>query len=119
MDLASALRMPSRCGSILLRRRVFRAFVAYLLNQAVNPTHVHSFLNSKEHIIMHTDETSVRVDEYRGQIWVTRLQDEAYHKDYVNIRYRGYTELIFWAAYTSEIKDPSYIFSKETAAEKN
>ena len=40
MDLASALRMPSRCGSILVRRRVFRAFVAYLLNQAVNPTHV-------------------------------------------------------------------------------
>ena len=30
----------ARCGSILLRRRVFRAFVAYLLNQVVNPTHV-------------------------------------------------------------------------------
>ena len=40
MDLISALRMSSRCGLILLRRRVFRAFVAYLLNQAVNPTHV-------------------------------------------------------------------------------
>ena len=40
MDLTSALRMPSRCESILVRRRVFRAFVAYLLNQAVNPTHV-------------------------------------------------------------------------------
>ena len=38
MDLVSALRMPSRCESMLLRRRVFRAFVAYLLNQAVNPT---------------------------------------------------------------------------------
>ena len=34
----------ARCGSTLLRRRVFRAFVAYLLNQAVNPTHV-SFIS--------------------------------------------------------------------------
>ena len=34
----------ARCGSTLLRRRVFRAFVAYLLNQAVNLTHV-SFLS--------------------------------------------------------------------------
>ena len=33
----------ARCGSMLLRRRVFRAFVAYLLNQAVNPTHVPFF----------------------------------------------------------------------------
>ena len=38
MDLVSALRMPSRCELILLRRRVFRAFVDYLLNQVVNPT---------------------------------------------------------------------------------
>ena len=40
MDLIFALRMPSRCGSTLLRRRVFRAFVVYLLKQAVNLTHV-------------------------------------------------------------------------------
>lgn len=76
-------------------------------------------LQGKEHMIVHTDETSVRVDESRGQIWVTRLQDEAYHKDCVDVRYRGYTELMFWAAYTSELKGPSYMFSKETAAEKD
>lgn len=70
-------------------------------------------------MIVHTDETSVRVDESRGQIWVTRLQDEAYHKDCVDVRYRGYTELKFWVAYTSEIKGPSYMFSKETVTEKN
>ena len=45
MDLISALRISSRCESILLRRRDFRAFVAYLLNQVVNLTHVYLFLN--------------------------------------------------------------------------
>ena len=69
-------------------------------------------------MIVHTDETSVRVGESRGQIWVTRLPDEAYHKDYMDVRYCGYTELMFWAAYTSEMKGPSYMFSKETTAEK-
>ena len=43
MNLTCALRMPSLDGLILLRRRVFRVFVVYLLNQVVNSTHV-SFL---------------------------------------------------------------------------
>ena len=76
-------------------------------------------LQGKEHMIVYTDETSVRVGESRGQIWVTRLPNEAYHKDCVDIRYRGYTELMFWAAYTSEIKGPGYMFSKEIAVEKD
>ena len=67
---------------------------------------------------MYTNEISVRVGELRGQIWVTRKDDEAYYKDYIDIRYRGYTELIFWAVYTSQIKGPSYIFGKEIAAER-
>ena len=75
-------------------------------------------LQGKEHMIVHTDETSVRVRESRGQIWVTRLPGEEYHKDCIDMRYRGYTELMFWAAYT-EIKDPSYMFSKETTAERD
>ena len=76
-------------------------------------------LEGKEHMIVHTDETSVRVGESRGQIWVTRLPSEVYHKDCIDMRYRGYTELMFWAAYTSELKGPSYMFSKETTAEKD
>ena len=78
-----------------------------------------SKLQGKEHMIVYTDETLVRVGESRGQIWVTRLPDEAYHKDCVDVRYRGYTELMFWAAHTSKMKGPSYMFSKETAAEKD
>lgn len=77
-----------------------------------------SILQGKEHLIIHTDETSVRVGESWGQIWVTRLDSEAYHEDCVDIRYRRYTELMFWAAYTAELKDLCFMFGKETAAEK-
>ena len=77
-----------------------------------------SKLKGKEHMVVHTDETSVRVGESRGQIWVTRKADEEYHKDCLDIRYRGYTELMFWAVYTSKIKGPSFIFGKETVAER-
>ena len=49
---------------------------------------------------------------------MTRRDDEIYYKDCVNVRYREYTELMFWATYTSEMKGPSYIFNKEIAAEK-
>lgn len=76
-------------------------------------------LESKYDRIIYTDETSVRVGESRGQIWVTRTKDEAYHKDCVDVRYRGYTELMFWGAYTQEIRGPSFIFSRETTAERN
>lgn len=75
-------------------------------------------LEGKEHMVVHCDETSVRVGETRGQIWVTRTKDEAYHRDCVDARYRGYTELMFWGCYTSELRGPSYMFGKETAGEK-
>ena len=40
MNLISTFRILSRCELILLRRRVFRVFVVYLLNQVVNFTHI-------------------------------------------------------------------------------
>ena len=75
-------------------------------------------LKGKEHMIVYIDKTSVRVGESRGQIWVTRTTREAYHKDCIDVRYRGYTELMFWGCYTQEMRGPSYIFGKETATEK-
>lgn len=76
-------------------------------------------LRGKEHMVVHSDETSIRVGESRGQIWVTRLKEEAYHKDCLDVRYRGYTEMMFWGCYTSEMLGPSFMFTKETAPEKN
>ena len=75
-------------------------------------------IEGKEHMVVHSDETSVRVGEARGQMWVTRTKDEVYHKDCVDVRYRGYTEMMFWGCYTSELRGPSYIFGKETSDEK-
>ena len=68
-------------------------------------------------MVVFSDETAVRVRENRGQIWVTRTQDEAYHDDCVDARYRGYTEIQFWGCYTAEMVGPCYMFGKETAPE--
>ncbi len=76
-------------------------------------------LRGKEHMIVHSDETSIRVGESRGQIWVTRLPSEAYHKHCIDVRYRGYTEMMFWGCYTSELRGLSFMFSKETAPERH
>jgi hypothetical protein len=76
-------------------------------------------LRGKEHMIVHSDETSIRVGESRGQIWVTRLPSEVYHKHCIDVRYRGYTEMMFWGCYTSELRGPSFMFSKETAPERH
>ena len=70
-------------------------------------------------MIVYTDETSVRVGETRGQIWVMRTNNEAYHKDCVDVRYGGYTELMFWGCYTAEMPGPCYVFGNETSAERN
>lgn len=64
------------------------------------------------------DETAVRVGEIRGQIWVTRRENEAYHKDCTNKRSKQYTELMFGGAYTTELKGPYYMLRREPAAEK-
>lgn len=70
-------------------------------------------------MVVHSDETSIRVGESRGQIWVTRLFEEAYHQDCIDIRYRGYTEMMFWGCYTSEMRGPSFMFTKESAPERH
>ena len=76
-------------------------------------------LRGKEHMVIHSDETFIRVGETRGQIWVTRLKKEAYHKDCLDVRYRGYTEMMFWGCYTSELLGLSFMFSKEIASERH
>ena len=54
----------------------------------------------------------------REHLIIYRTKEEAYHKHCVNIRYREYTELIFWGCYTSELKGPSYMSGKETTKEE-
>ena len=70
-------------------------------------------------MIVHSDETSIRVEESRRQIWVTRLSSEAYHKHYIDVRYRDYTKMMFWDCYIFELRDLSFMFSKETISERH
>lgn len=52
--------------------------------------------------MVHSDEISMRVGESRGYFWVTRLLRKVYREICLDIRYRGYTEIMFWDCYTSE-----------------
>lgn len=52
-------------------------------------------LKGKEHMIVFCDETTIRVRDHRGQNWITRLKSERYHPDYIESRYKGFTELMF------------------------
>lgn len=63
-------------------------------------------------MVMRCDGTLVRVGESRGQIWVSRRQNEPYHPGCIHARYRGYTELMFWGCYTFEMRGSSYIFGR-------
>ena len=68
--------------------------------------------------VVWTDETPVKVGEIRGQVWVTRKNDEAYHKDCLNVAFKKYTDLQYWACYTKELKGPYHFFARETTDEK-
>ena len=65
-----------------------------------------------------TDETPIKVGQIRGQIWVTRKSNEAYHKDCLNTSYKKYTDLQFWACFAKEFKGPHHFFARETTEEK-
>ena len=52
-------------------------------------------LRGKEDQICYTDETAIRVGEVRGQQWVTRIKKETWHKDCIDVQYKGYTEMMF------------------------
>ena len=60
--LASALWMPSRCGSMLLRGRVFRAFVACLEQwKQLIPLHVYSFVIGLARYIVNVGPSSTTI----------------------------------------------------------
>ena len=75
-------------------------------------------LQGKDYMVFHSDKTSARVGESQGQIWVTRLPGEEYHADFLDTWHRGYTEMMFWGCYTSDIRGPSFMFTKETGPER-
>ena len=65
-----------------------------------------------------TDETPIKVGQKRGQVWVTRKKNEAWHKDCINLSFKKYTNLQFWGCFTAEFRGPYHIYGRETASEK-
>ena len=70
-------------------------------------------------MIVWTDETPIKVGAHRGQVWVTRKKNEAYHPDCVNPRFTKYSDLMFWGAFSAECRGPYHIWARETTDEKN
>ena len=68
--------------------------------------------------VIWTDETSVILGVRRGAVRIWRRADEAYVKSAVRNRWKGFSEFMFWAAFTYDHKGPCHIWSKETAAAK-
>ena len=75
-------------------------------------------LRGKEHQIVFCDEMTIRAGERRGQMWITRTEEEAYHPDCIESRFSAFTELMFWGCYTMYRQGPRIIFDKETQEEK-
>ena len=69
--------------------------------------------------MIYCNKTPVKVGEIRGQDWVTRTDDKEYHPDCVGSRFKKYSDLIFWGAYTASEIGPCYLFDKESKEEKD
>ena len=65
-------------------------------------------------MVIYYDKTTIRIGDNRGQNWITRLDSERYHPDYIESRYKGFTKLIFWGACIKNELGPYYIFDKKT-----
>ena len=68
--------------------------------------------------VVWTDETPAKVGQKRGQRWITRKRNEAFHPDCVIPKFKKYTDLQFWGCFTTEIKGPCHTFTTETREEK-
>lgn len=68
--------------------------------------------------VIWTDETSVVLGHRRGGYRIWRTSKEALVKSCIRERWKGYSEFMFWGAFSYDKKGPYYCWRKETAAEK-
>jgi hypothetical protein len=68
--------------------------------------------------IIWTDETSVLLGARRGKVRVWRTAKEKFESTVVRNRWKGFSEFMFWGAFTYDRKGPFHIWQKETPAEK-
>ena len=80
--------------------------------------HEHWTLEDWKNVIW-TDETSIVLGSERGRkraVW--RRPEESHVRTNVRRRFRGYSEFMFWGAFSYDKKGPFRIWKPETAAEK-
>lgn len=68
--------------------------------------------------VIWSDETSVVLGHRRGGIRVWRTSQEAYHKQCIRRRWKGYSEFMFWGCFSFDKKGPCHIWKTETVQEK-
>lgn len=68
--------------------------------------------------VIWSDETSVVIGQRRGGYRVWRTPEEAFTSSCVRNRWKGYSEFMFWGAFSWDAIGPSHCWQRETAAEK-
>jgi len=68
--------------------------------------------------VVFTDETTVQLGGTRGKRRVWRLPGEAYDKHCIRRRWKGFSEFMFWGAFSFDKKGPCHVWEKETTEEK-
>ena len=75
-------------------------------------------LKGKEHLIIYCDETIISIGEKRGQEWVTRTEDEEYHPDCLDRRFKTRSAALFWGVYRANRIGPCHISKTENATQR-
>lgn len=68
--------------------------------------------------VIWTDETSVVMGVRRGGVRIWRQSSEKFNNTCIRNRWKGYSEFMFWAAFSYDTKGPFHIYKKETKAQK-
>jgi hypothetical protein len=68
--------------------------------------------------VIWTDEISVLLGYRRGGYRIWRRKDEAVLKSCIRSRWKGYSEFMFWGAFSYDKKGPMHIWEKEISVEK-
>lgn len=68
--------------------------------------------------VLWSDETSVVHGAKRGGERVWRTAEEAYDKTCIRVRWKGFSEFMFWGCFSYDYKGPYHIYKSETAAQK-
>ena len=68
--------------------------------------------------VIWTDETSVQIGGVRGKRRVWRKPGEAFHPHVITRRWKGFSEFMWWSAFSWDMRSQGHIWEPETAAER-